>query len=87
MYNPNRLEWHLGDNANLEPRKVLCGLVVRQASLLTICSIVLLLLSPRAKTTEHLAGFLHLADRVTRVTLPALHGVTSQETPTAGHTP
>jgi hypothetical protein len=26
-----------------------------------ICSFVLLLLSPRAKTTEHLAGFLLLA--------------------------
>jgi hypothetical protein len=34
MYNPNRLEWHLGDNANLEPRKVLCGLVRQQARFL-----------------------------------------------------
>ena len=43
----------------VEPRRVLCGLVVRQASLLT-SSIALLLLSPRAKTTECFAGFLLL---------------------------
>ncbi len=34
MYDPTRLEWHLGDEAINEPRRVLCGLVVRQASLL-----------------------------------------------------
>ena len=34
MYNPNRLEWHLDENANLEPRKVLCGLVRQQARFL-----------------------------------------------------
>ena len=34
MYNPTRLEWHLGDECVCEPRRVLCGLVVRQASLL-----------------------------------------------------
>ena len=42
-----------------KPRRFLCGLVVQQTSLL-MHSIVLLLLSPRAKTTEHLAGFLLL---------------------------
>ena len=40
----------------LRTRRFLCGLVVQQTSLLML-SIVLLLLSPRAKTTEHLAGF------------------------------
>jgi hypothetical protein len=34
MYNPTCLEWHLGDNANLKPRRVLCGLVVQQARFL-----------------------------------------------------
>jgi hypothetical protein len=34
MYNPKRLEWHLDENANLEPRKVLCGLVRQQARFL-----------------------------------------------------
>ena len=34
MYTPNRLEWHQGDESYLEPRRFLCGLVVRQASLL-----------------------------------------------------
>ena len=35
MYNPTRLEWHLGDEMTNQPRRVLCGLVVRQASLLS----------------------------------------------------
>jgi hypothetical protein len=34
VYNPNCLEWHLDDNANLKPRRVLCGLVVQQARFL-----------------------------------------------------
>ena len=34
MYDPTRLEWHSDDEAICEPRRVLCGLVVRQASLL-----------------------------------------------------
>ena len=34
MYNLKRLEWHLDENANLEPRKVLCGLVRQQARFL-----------------------------------------------------
>jgi hypothetical protein len=35
VYNPTRLEWHLGDEMTNQPRRVLCGLVVRQASLLS----------------------------------------------------
>lgn len=35
MYNPHRPEWHLGDEATSKPRRVLCGLVRRQASLLS----------------------------------------------------
>jgi hypothetical protein len=35
MYTNNRLEWHLGDELSLEPRRFLCGLVRQQASLLT----------------------------------------------------
>jgi hypothetical protein len=50
-------------------------------------SIALLLLTPRAKTTEHLAGFFLLADRVTHDTLLILHGMPSQKTPTLRHTP
>ncbi len=34
MYNSKRLVWQLDDNANLEPRKVLCGLVRQQARFL-----------------------------------------------------
>jgi len=34
VYNAKRLEWHLDENANLEPRKVLCGLVRQQARFL-----------------------------------------------------
>jgi hypothetical protein len=52
MYNPNRLEWHLGDeNANNEPRRVLCGLVVQQTSLL-ICVINRLVVA-LAKSQDH----------------------------------
>jgi len=35
MYDANRLEWHLGDEVTNKPRRFLCGLVVRQASLLS----------------------------------------------------
>jgi hypothetical protein len=35
IYTKNRLEWHLGDEVTIQPRRVLCGLVVRQASLLS----------------------------------------------------
>jgi hypothetical protein len=34
VHNSTRLEWHLDENANLEPRKVLCGLVRQQARFL-----------------------------------------------------
>ena len=34
MYTPTRLEWHQGERNVNTPRRVLCGLVVRQASLL-----------------------------------------------------
>ena len=35
MYNPNRLEWHLGVELSEAPRRELCGLDRQQASLLT----------------------------------------------------
>ena len=35
VYNLKRLEWHLGDEVTNEPHSFLCGLVVRQASLLS----------------------------------------------------
>ena len=35
MYNLKRLEWHLGVELSLEPRRFLCGLDRQQASLLT----------------------------------------------------
>ena len=35
MYSMNCLEWHPGDEVTNEPRRDLCGLVVRQASLLS----------------------------------------------------
>jgi hypothetical protein len=34
VHNSKRLEWHLDENANLEPRKVLCGLDRQQARFL-----------------------------------------------------
>ena len=35
VYSPTRLEWHLGVELSLEPRRFLCGLDRQQASLLT----------------------------------------------------
>jgi len=53
MYNPTRLEWHLGDENVNEPRRVLCGLVVRQASLLNIFNRLAVAL---AKSQDHRAS-------------------------------
>ena len=53
MYNPTRLEWHLGDNANREPRKVLCGLVRQQARFLIRVNRLVVAL---AKSQDHRAS-------------------------------
>jgi len=58
-YNRNRLEWHLGDEADLNPAGY-CVVLSYGKRVFWLASIALLLLSPRAKTTEHLAGFLLL---------------------------
>ena len=53
MYNLKRLEWHLGDEYACKPRRVLCGLVVRQASLLSIFNRLAVAL---AKSQDHRAS-------------------------------
>ena len=53
MYNLNRLEWHLGDELSLEPRRVLCGLDRQQASLLTQFNRLAVVL---AKNQDHRAS-------------------------------
>jgi hypothetical protein len=53
VYNQTRLEWHLGVDANYEPRRVLCGLVVRQASLLISVNRLAVAL---AKSQDHRAS-------------------------------
>ena len=53
MYNPNRLEWHLGDELSLEPRRFLCGLDRQQASLLTQFNRLAVVL---AKNQDHRAS-------------------------------
>ena len=53
VYNPNRLEWHLGDECVCKPRRVLCGLVVRQASLLNTFNRLAVAL---AKSQDHRAS-------------------------------
>ena len=53
MYNLKRLEWHLGDESYFEPRRVLCGLVVRQASLLILFNRLAVAL---AKSQDHRAS-------------------------------
>jgi len=53
MYTNNRLEWHLGDELSLEPRRVLCGLDRQQASLLTQFNRLAVVL---AKNQDHRAS-------------------------------
>ena len=53
MYNSNRLEWHQDDEKCIEPRRVLCGLVVRQASLLILFNRLAVAL---AKSQDHRAS-------------------------------
>ena len=53
MYNLKRLEWHQGVEKCLEPRRVLCGLVVRQASLLILFNRLAVAL---AKSQDHRAS-------------------------------
>ena len=53
MYTHNRLEWHLGDEATNKPRRVLCGLVVRQARLLSCFNRLAVAL---AKSQDHRAS-------------------------------
>ena len=62
MYDSHRLEWHLGDEVTNEPRRVLCGLVVRQASLLSHFNRLAVAL---AKSQDHrvLFGVFAFADR------------------------
>jgi hypothetical protein len=81
VYNPNCLEWHRDDEQCCKPRRFLCGLVVRQASLLTLFNRLAVAL---AKSQDHRAScgvFSFGADRVTRVKLLGLHGLPSQKTP------
>jgi hypothetical protein len=53
MYTANRLEWHLGDEKYRKPRRFLCGLVVRQASLLILFNRLAVAL---AKSQDHRAS-------------------------------
>jgi len=53
MYNHNRLEWHLGVELSLEPRRFLCGLDRQQASLLTQFNRLAVVL---AKNQDHRAS-------------------------------
>ena len=67
MYDLHRLEWHLDDEVTNEPRRVLCGLVVRQASLLSHFNRLAVAL---AKSQDHrvLFGVFAFADRTPDVT-------------------
>lgn len=53
VYNPTCLEWHQGDEQCCKPRRFLCGLVVRQASLLTLFNRLAVAL---AKSQDHRAS-------------------------------
>ena len=53
VYSPTRLEWHLGVELSLEPRRFLCGLDRQQASLLTQFNRLAVVL---AKNQDHRAS-------------------------------
>jgi hypothetical protein len=53
MYTSIRLEWHLGDELSLKPRRFLCGLDRQQASLLTQFNRLAVVL---AKNQDHRAS-------------------------------
>lgn len=52
-----RLEWHLDENANLEPRKVLCGLVRQQARFLIRVNRLAVALAKSQDHQSYLRGF------------------------------
>jgi len=84
MYTLNRLEWHLGDEATNKPRRVLCGLVVRQARLLSCFNRLAVAL---AKSQDHRAScgvFAFGADRQGALA-NSLHGLNPRNTDTATH--
>ena len=79
VYNLKRLEWHLGVDANYEPRRVLCGLVVRQASLLISVNRLAVAL---AKSQDHRAScgvFAFGVDRQGAIA-NSLHGLNPRNT-------
>jgi hypothetical protein len=53
MYNPNRLEWHLGDESSCEPRRFLCGLVVQHGESFDLIQSLAVAL---AKSQDHRAS-------------------------------
>jgi hypothetical protein len=60
VYNPTRLEWHLGDETVIvqTPQISVVGLVKASSEAFVAVSIALLLLTPRAKTNQsYLRGF------------------------------
>jgi hypothetical protein len=85
MYIPNRLEWHLGDECVCKPRRFLCGLVVRQASLLNTFNRFAVAL---AKSQDHRAscGVFAFADR-TPHDRNEFAWTAWKKTPTLRHTP
>lgn len=84
MYNPNRLEWHQGNEyrIKLQPFRFLWWVLSSSKRGFCRYSIALLSLTPRAKTHQrYLRGFSFGIDRVTHDTLQGLHGLPSQNTP------
>lgn len=84
MYDANRLVWQLGDESICEPRRFLCGLVVRQASLLNAFNRFAV---AHAKSQDHRAScgvFVFGLDRQGALA-DGLNGLNPRNTDTATH--
>ena len=86
MYNPNRLEWHPGDETVKMNPSVFCGGSCQATSEAFVAvSIVLLLLTPRALTHQReLRGFCFWSDRQGALA-DGLHGLNPRNTDNRTH--
>lgn len=88
MYNPNRLEWHQGDEiVGRTPQVSVWSCRIASEAFAYYFNRLAVAL---AKSQDHRAScgvFSFGTDRVTHVTLQGLHGLTSQKTPTLRYTP
>jgi hypothetical protein len=85
VYNPNRLEWHLGAEATNNPYRDLCGLVVRQASLLSCFNRLAVALAKSQDRRDSSRGFSFGRPSDSRYVTDPAWDAKSENTDTATH--